>query len=52
MMLNWFEQLAPCKPRVILTHGEDRAREPFAQWIRETHNLQPELPNLGDEIEL
>ena len=49
---RWFEQLAPCKPRVILTHGEDRAREPFAQWIRETHNLQPELPNLGDEIEL
>jgi len=51
-LLRWFEALAPSKPRVIMTHGEDPAREALSQLIRQRFRLQCELPELGDVIEL
>jgi metallo-beta-lactamase family protein len=51
-LLRWFEALTPSKPRVILTHGEDPARETMARLIRQRFNLACELPGLADAIEL
>jgi metallo-beta-lactamase family protein len=51
-LLKWFGHLAPAKPRVVLTHGESRGREPLAQLIRQRHKLKPVLPVQGDTIRL
>jgi metallo-beta-lactamase family protein len=51
-LLHWFDTLAPCRPRVILTHGEDRARQAFAKLLREKYQLRAERPALGDSIEV
>ena len=51
-LLKWFRFLAPCKPQVVLTHGEARGREPLAELIRKRHGLQPLLPAQGDVIKL
>jgi len=51
-LMRWFDTLAPCRPRVILTHGEDRARRSLARLIREKHRLSVEQPDLGDSIEI
>lgn len=51
-LLAWFGHMAPAKPRVVLTHGEPRGREPLAALIQQRHGLKPLLPSLGDVIEL
>jgi metallo-beta-lactamase family protein len=51
-LMDWFGHLAPAKPRVVLTHGESRGREPLAALIEKRHGLKPLLPGLGDVIEL
>lgn len=51
-LLNWFAAVAPSRPRVIITHGEDRARSALAGLINARHGLTPECPNLGDCLEL
>jgi len=51
-LLRWFNHLAPCRPRVILTHGEDRARIPLAKILEYDYGIVPWLPNYGDSIEL
>jgi hypothetical protein len=37
---------------VILTHGEERGREPLAALIENRFHLKPQLPQLGDVIEI
>jgi metallo-beta-lactamase family protein len=51
-LLEWFSCLAPKNPRVILTHGEERGREPLAALIENRFHLKPQLPQLGDVIEI
>lgn len=51
-LMNWFKPLTKCKPRVFLTHGEDRGRDPLAKLISEKHGLTVEKPLLGDVVEL
>jgi len=51
-LLNWFNSLASWRPKVVLSHGEDKARLPLAKIIRERYGLDPILPNYGDSIEL
>jgi metallo-beta-lactamase family protein len=51
-LLKWFDVVAPSRPRVIITHGENRARGVFSDLIRSRHGLNPECPNLGDVIEV
>lgn len=51
-LLHWFAVVAPSRPRVIITHGEDRARKALSDLIRSRYGLRPERPNLGDVIEL
>ncbi len=51
-LLKWFEVIAPVKPRVILTHGENGPRTALAKLITDRHGLVPLLPHLGEVIEL
>jgi metallo-beta-lactamase family protein len=51
-LLDWFSHLAPAKPRVILTHGEDGPREALAKKIKQLYRLPSQLPGMGDVIEL
>jgi metallo-beta-lactamase family protein len=51
-LLTWFDVLAPDRPRVVLTHGEDRARLTLADIIRQRYGLQPFLPKYGESVEV
>lgn len=51
-LINWFGIVAPSKPRVVLTHGDDGPRTALAKLIAEKHGITPELPNVGDTITL
>jgi metallo-beta-lactamase family protein len=51
-LLKWFDAVAPSKPRTIITHGEDRAREVFSGLIQSKHGIKTECPQLGDVIEI
>jgi metallo-beta-lactamase family protein len=51
-LLKWVGQMAKCRPRVFLTHGEARGREPLAEKIQEHFGLRAELPELGDVAQL
>jgi len=51
-LLRWFSALAPAKPRVVLTHGEEDARQALARSIQQRFKLKPALPQMGETIEL
>ena len=51
-LLAWFNVIAPSRPRVVLTHGENEPREILAQKIQERFKLKPQLPELNEVIEL
>lgn len=51
-LLAWFNVIAPCKPRVVLTHGENEPRAKLAQLIQQRYHLPPALPRLHEVIEL
>ena len=50
-LMNWFDSVARCRPRLVLTHGEDKARTALAQLIAERHQIKSEIPRLGETIE-
>ena len=50
-LMNWFASLAPSRPRVVLTHGEDHARRSVQRLIAERHGIDAECPNLYDVVE-
>ncbi len=49
-LLHWFNAIAPARPKVILVHGEDHAREALAQVIRHRYGLTPLLPGYGQNV--
>lgn len=51
-LLHWFDSLAGSRPRVILSHGEDRARKPLGKIIKERCGLAVEYPGLSDVVEI
>jgi metallo-beta-lactamase family protein len=51
-LLKWFATLAPSKPRIFLTHGEDRARLALSNQIKKRFKLAAHLPQLGEVIEI
>jgi metallo-beta-lactamase family protein len=51
-LLRWVAPVAAGRPQIILTHGEDRARQPLARLISERFGLQPVLPQLGDGVDV
>jgi metallo-beta-lactamase family protein len=51
-LLKWFSAIAPSKPRVVLTHGEDGPREELAKKIQQQYKLKCALPDMMDTIGL
>jgi len=51
-LLKWFSYLAPTKPKVVITHGEDIPRKTLAACIKKQHKINPIIPKIGDVIEL
>jgi len=51
-LLTWFSAIAPAKPRVVLTHGEDEPRTALAKKIQERFGLKTAMPTMGETIEL
>jgi metallo-beta-lactamase family protein len=49
-LLSWFEHVAPSRPRVILTHGEDGPRQALAELIQKRFKLTATMPLMGDLI--
>ena len=51
-LLSWFGAIAPGKPRVVLTHGEDGLRQALAKQIQQRFKLACTLPRMKDVIEV
>jgi metallo-beta-lactamase family protein len=51
-LLRWFDSLAASRPRVFLTHGEEKGRKPLGKIIEERHQLRVDYPGLRETIEL
>lgn len=51
-LLTWFGALAGSKPRVVLTHGEDKARAALSQAISKKFGIRCLVPDLGDVVEV
>jgi metallo-beta-lactamase family protein len=51
-LLKWFSVIAPCKPRVVLTHGENGPRSELAKLIWQKHRIRPVMPRMSETIEL
>jgi metallo-beta-lactamase family protein len=51
-LMHWFDVIAPSKPRVVLTHGEDDQRAALAKLIQRRHRLPSKLPRMGEAIEV
>jgi metallo-beta-lactamase family protein len=51
-LLKWFSPLAACRPRVLITHGEDGPRKSLSSVIQQRFSLKPELPSQGHTIEI
>lgn len=51
-LLRWFDAMAASKPRVVVCHGEDRARTSFAGLLRERYGVETLLPTLGESVTL
>lgn len=51
-LLNWFSYLAPSKPKVVITHGEDGPRQALADCLKKQYKINSTLPNIGETIEL
>jgi len=49
-LVQWLAPMARGRPKVILTHGEDRGRTPLARSIAERFGISAELPLLEDVI--
>jgi metallo-beta-lactamase family protein len=51
-LLDWLSPMAPSRPRVFLTHGEDRGQRALAACIESRYNIKAEMPGYHDAIEL
>ena len=51
-LLRWFGGMAGSKPRVVVCHGEDKARTVFAGLLRQRYGVETTLPALGESVSL
>ena len=49
-LVKWFGAVAASRPRLVLSHGEDRGRIPLAKIIRSRFGIEPVLPEFGQVI--
>jgi metallo-beta-lactamase family protein len=51
-LLRWFGAMAASRPRVVLCHGEDPARQALAGKLREQYQIEAMLPGMGESVTL
>jgi metallo-beta-lactamase family protein len=51
-LVRWLDRLAASRPRVFLTHGEERGRKPLGKIIKDRLKLRVDYPGLGETIEI
>jgi metallo-beta-lactamase family protein len=51
-LLQWMGTMAPSRPRVVLTHGEDGPRQKLRAEIQRRFGLQAETPDYLETIEV
>ncbi len=51
-LVEWAGSMARSRPRVILTHGEDKPRQALSAKLGQAHGMKCELPVWGQIIEL
>jgi metallo-beta-lactamase family protein len=51
-LVRWLGSMAPSKPRVFLTHGEARGRDPLKAIIQDRYKLQVDCPDMLETIEI
>lgn len=51
-LIEWFKPLAKCRPKLVLTHGEDRGRIPLKERMASKFDLQALTPHMKDVIEV
>jgi metallo-beta-lactamase family protein len=51
-LLRWLDGLAASRPRVFLTHGEEKGRKPLGKIIEERYQLRVDYPGLRETIEV
>lgn len=51
-LLKWLGSLAPSRPRVVLTHGEDGPRAALRDSVKARFGLGAEMPGYRDTLEL
>ena len=51
-LLQWFDAVSGSKPRLVLSHGEDRGRKPLAELIVQRYGIKALLPEYGEVINL
>jgi metallo-beta-lactamase family protein len=51
-LLAWLNAIAPSRPRIVITHGEDGPRDQLARRIRDRFGLESALPAMSDVIEI
>ena len=51
-LLRWFAAEVAFKPRILLTHGEDKARNALSSLIGQKFRIASQLPDLGEVVEL
>lgn len=51
-LFEWVKCLAPSKPRVCLTHGEERGRQPLGKLLQGKLGLQVSYPRFEETIEV
>ena len=51
-LLKWISAEVPFRPRILLTHGEDKARSALSGAISRKFGIPSELPKLGEVVKL
>lgn len=51
-LLKWFSAMAGSRPRVVVCHGEEKARDALSGLLRERYGVETVLPMLGESITL
>jgi metallo-beta-lactamase family protein len=51
-LLNWAAPFQDIKPRVFLTHGEDKPRSVLRDQLKSRFDLDAALPYYGDQVDL
>lgn len=51
-LAEWAGALAPCRPRFVLTHGEDGPRDALRRLLENRYGVKAECPGPGEKIRL